>query len=111
LSPLYFKEEKLRHVYGSVATVIESGNIPTREVFVIGPVGHPRLLLSTFRKRLFYRVHIREVQTFRECFGSHPHHSGSKFTSRAFLGVREKGKQPSNNKIEKDEVDVNSAIL
>ena len=88
-------------MYGSVATVIESGNIPTLEFFVIGPMGHPRLLLSTFRERLFYRVHIREVQTFKECFGSHPYHSGSKFTSRAFLGVREKGKQPSNNKIEK----------
>ena len=81
-------------------TVIKSGKIPTLEFCVIGPMGHPHLFLSTFR---IYAVRIREVQTFRKCFGSHPHHSGSIFPPRAFLGVRGKGGQPSGkiNKVER----------
>lgn len=74
-------------------------------------MGQPHFFLSTFS---LYGVHIREVQTFKEYFGSHPHHSGSRFLPRALLGGgREEGKafqQNKQNRKEKDEVEVNSVI-
>lgn len=83
LSSSYFEEGKICDVYGSLTIVPKSGEIPTLEFCVIGPMGHPHLFLYIFK---LYGVHVREGRTLRECLGSHLHHSGSKFPARTFGG-------------------------
>lgn len=57
LSSLYFEEEKICYVYGSLAIVTKNGKISTLEFCVVGPRGYPHQFLSSFG---LYRVRIRE---------------------------------------------------